>query len=125
MNKATNKSEMKTTDVKSALALTNDTFKLMQIAFADLSQCRRDFLKPELTKEFKTVCAVDNPVTSKLFVDDLDKHIKEITDARRISREIVHSNGGDRKNRKYLPMIDNRHLFQNLDTGNLVNEIQS
>lgn len=40
MNKATNKVEMKTTDVKNALALTNDTFKLMQIAFADLSQRR-------------------------------------------------------------------------------------
>lgn len=72
MNKATNKVEMKTTDVKNALALTKDTFKLMQIAFADLSQRRRDFHKPELTKEFKT-CAVDNPVTSKLFGDDLDK----------------------------------------------------
>lgn len=35
-----NKVEMKTTDVKNALALTNDTFKLMQIAFADLSQRR-------------------------------------------------------------------------------------
>lgn len=40
MNKATNKVEMKTTDVKNVLALTNDTFKLMQIAFADLSQRR-------------------------------------------------------------------------------------
>lgn len=54
MNKATNKVEMKTTDVKKFLALTNDTFKLMEIAFADLSQRRRDCLKPELTKEFKT-----------------------------------------------------------------------
>lgn len=51
----------------------------------------------EKHKEFKT-CAVDNPVTSKLFSDDLDKQIKEITDARRISRKIVHSNGTDRNN---------------------------
>lgn len=46
---------------------------------------------------------MDNPVTSKLFGDDLDKQIKEITDARQISRKIVHSNGADRNNRKYLP----------------------
>lgn len=47
-----------------------------------IAQPRRDFLRPELTKEFKTLCAVDNTVTSKLFGDDLDKKIKEITDAR-------------------------------------------
>lgn len=111
MNKATNKVEMKTTDVKNALALTNDTFKLLQIVFADLSQRRRDFLIPELTKEFKTSCAVDNPVTSKLFGDDLDKQIKETTDARRISRKIVHSNGADRNNRKYLPYDRQKTYF--------------
>lgn len=95
MNKIINKVEMKTTDVKNALALANDTFKIMQIAFADLSQRRSDLLKPELTKEFKTFCAVDNPVTSKIFGDDLDKQIKKITSARRESRKIVNSNGAD------------------------------
>lgn len=111
MNKATNTVEMKTTDVKNALALTNDTFKLMEIAFADLSQRRRDFLKPELTKELKTLCAMDNPVTIKLFGDDLDKQIKEITDARRISRKIVHFNRADRNNLKYLPYDKQKTFF--------------
>lgn len=111
MNKATNTVEMKTTDVKNALALTNDTFKLMEIAFADLSQRRRDFLKPELTKELKTLCAVDNPVTIKLFGDDLDKQIKEFTDARRISRKIVHFNRADRNNLKYLPYDKQKTFF--------------
>lgn len=111
MNKATNTVEMKTTYVKNALALTNDTFKLMEIAFADLSQRRRDFLKPELTKELKTLCAVDNPVTIKLFGDDLDKQIKEITDARRISRKIVHFNRPDRNNLKYLPYDKQKTFF--------------
>lgn len=94
---------MKTTDVKNHLALANDTLTMMQIAFADLSQRRRHFLKPDLTKEFKTLCAVDNSVTSKLFCDDLDNHINEITDARQLSRKIVHSNRAKRNNRKYMP----------------------
>lgn len=46
MNNATNKGEMKTTDVKNTLVLANDTFKIMQIAFAYLWQRRIDFLKP-------------------------------------------------------------------------------
>lgn len=97
MNTTTNKIEMKTTDVKNHLALANDTLTMMQIAFADLSQRRCHFLKPDLTKEFKTLCAVDNSVTSKLF------HINEITDARQLSRKIVHSNRAKRNNRKYMP----------------------
>lgn len=103
MNTTTNKIEMKTTDVKNHLALANDTLTMMQIAFADLSQRRCHFLKPDLTKEFKTLCAVDNSVTSKLFCDDLDNHINEITDARQLSRKIVHSNRAKRNNRKYMP----------------------
>lgn len=70
MNKAINKIKMKTTDDKNHQALANVTFKIIQIAFADLS--------PGLTNEFKSLCAVDNPVTSKHFGDDLDKQIKEI-----------------------------------------------
>lgn len=72
MNTATNKIEMKTTDVKNDLALAYDTFTMMQVAFADWSQRRCYFLKPELIKEYKTLCAVDNSVTSKLLCDDLD-----------------------------------------------------
>jgi hypothetical protein len=101
MSKTTNKVETKSTDVRNALMLANDTFKIMQMAFSDLSQRRRDFLKPEMAKEFKTLCSVDNPVTSKLFGDDLDKQIKEITDARRVSKKVV-QNYGDR-NRRYSP----------------------
>ena len=101
MSKTSNKAETKPTDVRNALMLANDTFKIMQMAFSDLSQRRRDFLKPEMAKEFKTLCSVDNPVTSKLFGDDLDRQIKEITDARRVSKKVV-QNYGDR-NRRYSP----------------------
>lgn len=100
---------MKTTDVKNDLALAIDTFTMMQIEFADLPQ--RRFLKPDLIKEFKTLCGMDNSVTSKLFGDDLDKHINEITNARQISRKIVHSNGADRNNRKYMPFDRQKHLY--------------
>lgn len=77
MNKATNKVEMKTTDVKNVLALTTTTpSNLCKYHLLIYHNAVRDFLKPELTKEFKTMCAVDNPVTNKLFGDDLDKQMR-------------------------------------------------
>lgn len=96
----------------------------MQIEFADLSQCRCHFLKPDLTKEFKTLCAVDNSVTSKLFCDDLDKHINEIANARQLSRKIVHSNRVERNNRKYMP-FDRQKSSLLSGHKQLVNEIRT
>lgn len=84
---------------------------MMQIAFADLSQCRCHFLKPDLTKEFKTLCAVDNSVTSKLFCDDLDKHINEITNARQLSRKIVHSIEYRETIGNICPLTDKNHHY--------------
>lgn len=126
MNTTTNKNDMKTTAVKkNPSALANDTLTMMQLAFADLSQRRCHFLKSDLTKEFKTLCAVDNSVTSKLFCDDLDKHINEITDARQISRKIIHSNRAEKNNRKYMYLDrQNTSLFRS-GHKQLVNEIRS
>lgn len=95
VKKSHKKVETKTTDAKNTLGIANCTFKMMQKAFAD-------FFKPELPKKIKT-CAVDNFVTSKLFGDDLCKQIKESTDVCRVNRKIVHSNGAEKNNQKYLP----------------------
>jgi hypothetical protein len=64
-----------------------------------------------MAKEFKTVCSVDNPVTSKLFGVDLDKQIKEIADARRVSKKVV-QNYGDR-NSRYSPYDRYKSTYPN------------
>lgn len=46
-------------------------------------------LRPELSHEYKALCSSEISVTDYLFEDDLDKQIKEITDAKRVSRKIT------------------------------------
>ncbi|XP_021368780.1 uncharacterized protein LOC110460281 [Mizuhopecten yessoensis] len=48
-----------------------------------MSQRRRFALRPELSTEYKALCSSDNPVTESLFGDDLEKQIKDISDAQR------------------------------------------
>lgn len=58
----------------------------MQLVFGDFSDRRKMLLLSSLEEEYK---ALDNPVTLELFGDDLEKQIKEITDASQVSKKIT------------------------------------
>ena len=48
---------------------------------------RREFLKPDISSAYQSVCSKSNPVTTFLFGDELPKHIKDIVN--KISRKTL------------------------------------
>ena len=49
---------------------------------------RRELVKPDLHKDFKSICSTSNPVTADLFGDELPKKLKEIGDSNRVGAKV-------------------------------------
>lgn len=56
---------------------------------------RREFLKPDISSAYQSVCSKSNPVTTFLFGDELPKHIKDIVN--KISRKTLARVGTTRR----------------------------
>jgi hypothetical protein len=86
--------------------LASDGFQLMAYTFSEMSQRRRDFIRPEVGGQYRRLCGSHNPVTNHLFGDELNKQIKEINEAARIGNKVSSSqrsrpNGGKFRHRPY------------------------
>jgi len=68
--------------------LSNDTFKLMNIAFCDISYRRRFLIQPHLQRDYADVCADTVPVTKLLFGDDLSKTITDTEATNKIAKAV-------------------------------------
>jgi len=68
--------------------LSNDTLKLMNIAFCDISYRRRYLIQPHLQKEFADLCADTTKITKLLFGDDLSKTITETEATNKIAKTV-------------------------------------
>jgi hypothetical protein len=68
--------------------LSNDTFKLMNIAFCDISYRRRFLIQPHLQRDYAGVCADPVPVTQLLFGDNLSKTITDTEPTNKIAKAV-------------------------------------
>ena len=48
-----------------------------------LNMKRREFIKPELNPSYTRLCKEDIAVSTKLFEDDLSKHLKDMSEAKK------------------------------------------
>ena len=58
---------------------------------------RREFLKPDISSAYQSVCSKCNPVTTFLFGDELPKHMKDIGEVNKISRKTLARVGTTRR----------------------------
>ena len=65
-----------------------DGVLLLTNANTELNVRRREALRPELHASYRYLCAPSNPISSELFVDDLPKANKDITDTNRITSKL-------------------------------------
>ena len=65
-----------------------DGVLLLANANTELNVRRREALRPELHASYRYLCAPSNPISSELFVDDLPKANKDITDTNRITSKL-------------------------------------
>ncbi|XP_062583428.1 uncharacterized protein LOC134245185 isoform X2 [Saccostrea cucullata] len=76
------------TDMKECLELAQDTVKLLQLAFTDLSHKRRYLIRPEWKQSYKPLCNDSNKVTEFLFGDNVDEKIKKIDTSKKVSKKL-------------------------------------
>ena len=68
-------------------SLTQAITLLMQVKH-EIDLKRRDFIRPDLQYEYKALCSQRNEVTDQLFGDDLQKSIKDIGEANRVTSRV-------------------------------------
>ena len=85
------------TDFNSLIDECNDAVALLGQANKQINLARKDFLRPELSREYSHLCHHSRPVTNMLFGDDVSKSAKEIEDVSKISNRMFsnrHERGG-------------------------------
>ena len=77
----------------------------------DLSFKRRELIKSSLKPEFRSLCSASNEPTELLFVDDLAKHVKDLTVTNRLKKVKVTTNQSI--------VTNTQKIMQNLTRGSL------
>ena len=65
-----------------------DSLVLVTHANLSLNMKRRELIKPDLNPPFTRLCKPEIAPTTNLFGDDLQKHLKEITDVSRVGKQL-------------------------------------
>ena len=88
-------------DSKLLLECLRNALTCLGYASYQASMRRREFLKPELSKNFRSLCSSSSPLTKYLFGDDLSKQVDEIAKANKITFKVVtkKTNSGNRSDR--------------------------
>ena len=94
------KAEKKAIQPIDILPILADAVTLIRYASYLASLKRREFLKPDISSAYQSVCSKSNPVTTFLFADELPKHSKDIGEVNKISRKTLARVG---TTRRYIP----------------------
>jgi hypothetical protein len=73
-----------------------DSIALFGNANWKLNMKRREVIKPDLNPPYTRLCKEDIKPSSKLFGDDLSKHLKEMTDAKRAGQQMQKSSHSEK-----------------------------
>ena len=81
----------KTTNTREVLNQVMDAIAILGNANWRLNMKRREIIKPELNPPYTRLCKEEIKPSQKLFGDDLSKHLKEMTDAKRAGQQMQKS----------------------------------
>ncbi|CAH3179147.1 unnamed protein product [Porites evermanni] len=81
-------------DTAVALTSQTDVIALLGHTNYELSLCPREAVKPNLNKEYGSLCSSQTPVTTLLFGDELQAQLTAIRASNRISHTAVSHNSG-------------------------------
>ena len=77
----------KTPDTRHLLDHVMDSVAMLGNTNWKLNMKRRELIKPELNPPYTRLCKEDITLSTKLFGDDLAKHLKDMSEAKKKSRE--------------------------------------
>ncbi|XP_028394531.1 uncharacterized protein LOC114518732 [Dendronephthya gigantea] len=62
---------------------------------------RRDFIRPDLNKQYSSLCNPSIPVSTNLFGDDLNKEVEELTKSNKLSNKVTPKHRSDYRSEPY------------------------
>ncbi|CAB4038940.1 Hypothetical predicted protein [Paramuricea clavata] len=93
-------------EYRELITLNTDALALLGHALCEMSQRRRETLKPHLNKEYTTLCASHVPVTSLLFGDDLQGQLINIRATNKVSNTISDARKQYKNTQQWRPRSD-------------------
>ncbi|CAB4034776.1 Hypothetical predicted protein [Paramuricea clavata] len=93
-------------EYRELITLNTDALALLGHASCEMSQRRRETLKPHLNKEYTTLCASHVPVTSLLFGDDLQGRLTNIRATNKVSNTISDARKQYKNTQQWRPRSD-------------------
>ena len=94
-------SENKLSDTDLLITMNTDALALLGHTMSDLSQRRRDAIRPHSNKDYGSLCASQVPVTTLLFGDDLQARLNNIRASNRISQPRI-GQANNKRGRSFL-----------------------
>jgi len=98
-------------DLNSLVVMTTDSLQLLGHASAELSQVRKDEIKPHLHKDYADLCSANLPVTKLLFGDDLQMQLTNIRAANKIGNTASKSFANKRPSQTYHSRYNNKNFL--------------
>lgn len=77
--------------------LANESFQMLAYAHRDMSNVRRQLIKPNIAEKYKQLCNDSTPLTDNLLGDDLEKQIKTVDEMGKVGKSVSKGKGEKRK----------------------------
>ena len=92
----------KPTNVRQVLDQVMDSIALVANANYKLNMKRRELIKPDLNPPFTRLCKEDIKPSTKLFGDELSKHLKDMAEAKKAGRQMQRNSDTRTSSHNYL-----------------------
>lgn len=99
-------------DLNNLIVMTSDSLQLLGHASYEISQVRRDEIKPNLNKEYGDLCSVNIPVTELLFGDELQTQLTHIRAANKIGITASKTSHTQKRHNNHANNRYNHFLYQ-------------
>ena len=101
--------ENKSPDIEKLIRMNTDVLGLLGHISFEISKRRRDAIRPNLNKEYATLCASHVPITKMLFGDELQTQLNHIRASNKISNTTSTQGGNKRYSKQRGPSYRGSH----------------
>ena len=88
--------------------LANESFQMLAYAHRDMSNVRRQLIKPNIAEKYKQLCNDSTPLTDNLLGDDLEKQIKTVDEMGKVGKNVCQKEKERKGNIREMILINRK-----------------